>query len=44
MKAVVWHGVGDIRFEDVADPSINDDTADARRWSLKGNEPKGNIS
>jgi hypothetical protein len=44
MKAIGGQGLGDIRFEDVADPSINDDTAAARRWSPKGNEPKGNIS
>lgn len=26
MKAVVWHGVGDIRFEDVSDPRIEEPT------------------
>ncbi|MGN6374589.1 MAG: zinc-dependent alcohol dehydrogenase [Sphingomonas sp.] len=26
MKAVVWHGIGDIRVEDVAEPSIQDPT------------------
>ena len=25
MKAVVWHGVGDIRLEDVADPTVTDE-------------------
>ena len=26
MKAVVWHGVGDIRLDDVPDPQLRDDT------------------
>ena len=26
MKAVVWHGVGDIRLDDVPDPTIQDPT------------------
>jgi threonine dehydrogenase-like Zn-dependent dehydrogenase len=26
MKAAVWHGVGDVRLEDVADPKIKEDT------------------
>jgi threonine dehydrogenase-like Zn-dependent dehydrogenase len=25
MKAVVWHGVGDIRLDDVPDPTLQDD-------------------
>jgi threonine dehydrogenase-like Zn-dependent dehydrogenase len=26
MKAVVWHGVGDIRLDDVPEPRIKDDS------------------
>lgn len=24
MKAVIWHGIGDIRLDDVADPKIEE--------------------
>ncbi len=27
MKAVVWHGIGDIRLDDVPDPKVEQPTA-----------------
>jgi threonine dehydrogenase-like Zn-dependent dehydrogenase len=26
MKAVVWHGVGDVRLDEVPDPTVQDPT------------------